>query len=70
MNIPGAHPQMVNNECANFQKNPCTHFLEHAWTKFRPHRGTVRQTDRWKPIYSPNSFAGGMIRAGIKSFQN
>ena len=45
MKIPGAHLQMVSNECANFQKNPCTHFLEHAWTKSCPQTGD-RQTDR------------------------
>ena len=45
MKIQGAHLQMVSNECANFQKNPCTHFLEHAWTKSCPQMGD-RQTDR------------------------
>ena len=28
-----------------FQKNPCSHLLEHAWTKSCPQMG-VRQTDR------------------------
>ena len=33
MKIPGAHPQMVSNKLQiNFQKNPCTYFLEHACT--------------------------------------
>ena len=60
MKIPGAHLQMLNNQCTNFQKNPCTHFSEHAWTNSysqtvdtqtdgrtdrRTDRQTVRQTD-------------------------
>ena len=27
MKIPGAHLRMVSKESKNFQKNPCTHFL-------------------------------------------
>ena len=49
MKMPGAHLQMVSNQYTNFQKNPCTHFSEHAWTKSRPQtedRHTDRQTDR------------------------
>ena len=41
----GAYPEMVGNECINFQKNPCTHFFEHAWTKSCPQTGD-RRTDR------------------------
>ena len=26
MKIPGAYLQIVSNQCANFQKNSCTHF--------------------------------------------
>ena len=51
MKIPGEHLQMASNQCSNFQKNLCTHFLEqgnesleHAWTKSSPQTG-VRQTD-------------------------
>ena len=45
MKIPDAHFHIVSNMCINFQKNPCTHFLEHAWTKSCPQMG-VRQMDR------------------------
>ena len=33
MKILNAHLLLVNNECTNFQKNPCTNFFEHAWKK-------------------------------------
>ena len=46
---------MVRNQCTNFQKNPCSHILEYAWTKSCPQTGdrqtdkqTDRQTDRMK----------------------
>ena len=40
MKIPGAHPQMVSNKLQiNFQKNPCTYFLDHACTKPCPQMG-------------------------------
>ena len=65
MKHPGAHLQIVSNECTNFQKNPCTHLLEHE-TKSCPPTGdrqsdrwTDRQTDRVKPIYPQTLFAGG-----------
>ena len=32
MKIPGARLQMTSNKCTNFQRNVCTHYLEHAWT--------------------------------------
>ena len=55
MKIPGAHPQMVSNKLQiNFQKNPCTYFLDHACTKPCPQMGyreRERLTDRLKPIY-------------------
>ena len=62
MKITGAHLQTVVNECTNFQKNPCTHFLGHAWTESCPQTGdrqtdkqtdkqTDRRTDRVKTIY-------------------
>ena len=59
MKISGTHFQRVST---HFQKNSCTHFLEHAWTKSCPHIGKdgqiKRQTDRVKPIYTPQtSFA-------------
>ena len=44
MKISGAHLQMVNNQCTNFKKNPCTHIIEHAWTKSYPQTRN-RQTD-------------------------
>ena len=47
MNIASAHLQMMSNQCTDFQKNPCTHFLEQAWTKSRSQTGDG-QTDRWK----------------------
>ena len=53
MKIPSTHIQIVSNEYTNFQKNPCTHLLEHVWTKSCP------QTEgRVKPIYPQTSFAG------------
>ena len=45
MKILGAHLLMVSNKCTNIQKNPCTHFLEHACTKSCPQTGD-RQTHR------------------------
>ena len=45
MKIPGAHLQIVGNECTNFLKNPCTHLLEHLWTKSSPQMRTDRQID-------------------------
>ena len=59
MNISGAHFQIVSNKSTHFQKNPCTHFLEHAWTKSWGKDGQInRKTDRVKPIYTPQtSFA-------------
>ena len=58
MTIPGAHLQMVSNQCTYFQKKPCSNQLEHAWTKSCPKKGvrqTEIQTDRptysVKPIY-------------------
>ena len=47
MKIPSAHLQMVSNKCTNFQKNPCTHFTQHAWNKIMSTHGgqTDRQTD-------------------------
>ena len=54
MTIPGAHLQLVSNQCTNFQKNPCTHFSEHAWTKSCPQTGDWQTEDRVKPIYPPN----------------
>ena len=35
----------MNNKYTNFQKNPCTHVLEHAWTKSCPQAQIDRQTD-------------------------
>ena len=48
MKIPSAHLQMVSNKCTNFQKNPCTHFTQHAWNKIMSTHGgqTDRQIDR------------------------
>ena len=46
MKIPGAHLHMVSNECTNFQKNTCTQFLEHAWTKSCLQTGE-RMTEGW-----------------------
>ena len=73
MIITGAHLQTVVNECTHFQKNPCTHFLGHAWTKSCPQTGdrrtdkqtdkqTDRRTDRVKTIYPvpQTPFAGGI----------
>ena len=40
MKIPGAHLQMVSNQCTDFHKNVCTHLLESC-----PQTGD-RQTDR------------------------
>ena len=59
---------MVSNQCTIFQKNPCTHLLEHVWTKSCPQTGikktarrTDRRTDRVKPIYPPKpSFVEGI----------
>ena len=45
MKIPGVNLHIVNNEYTNFQKNPCTHVLEHAWTKSCPQAQIDRQTD-------------------------
>ena len=45
MKIPDAHPQMVSNKCSSFQKNPCAHFLQHAWNKSCPQTGDRQQTD-------------------------
>ena len=70
MKIPGAHLQIVSNQCTHFQKNLCTHLLEYAWTKSCPQTGdreTDGQTDRWKDrqtdrvkiIYPPNFICGG-----------
>ena len=44
LKIQGAHRQIMINECINFQKNLCTRFLEHAWTKSCSQTGD-RQTD-------------------------
>ena len=77
MKIPGAHLQIMSNKCTNFQKNPCIHLLEHAWTKSCPQTGDRktdrqtdgqmdRQTDRVKPIYPPQTlFAGGIMKNNI-----
>ena len=68
---PPPHPR-VSDQCMNMKKNPCIHFLEHAWSKSCLHtrdRRTDRRTDRQtnkknrqtdsvKPIYSETSFAG------------
>ena len=43
MNIPGAHLLIVSNQCTDFQKNPYTHFSEHAGKISCPQ--TDRQTD-------------------------
>ena len=45
MKIPSAHLQMVSNKCTNFQKNPCTRFLEHAYKKIMSTDGD-RQIDK------------------------
>ena len=39
MKIPGVNLHIVNYKYTNFQKNPCTHVLEHAWTKSCPQTG-------------------------------
>ena len=49
--ITDAHFQNVSYRSSNFQKNPCTHILEHAWLLFLPQTGTDRQTDRLNPIF-------------------
>ena len=46
MKIPGAHLQMMSNQCTDFHKNSCTNLLESC-----PQTGDRqinRQTDRWK----------------------
>lgn len=67
MRIPGAHLQMVINQCTNFQKkkhasiSPNMRGQNHVPTYGGQ---TERQTDRVKPIYSPHpktSFAEGII---------
>ena len=55
----------ASNQCTNFQKNPCSHLLEHAWTKSCPQTGvwqTKGQTDRrtgWNKDPPPNFVCGG-----------
>ena len=64
MKIPDAYLQMVSNTCTSFQKNPCAHFLQHAWNKSCPqtverqtdNRLTDKQTDNVKAIYPPPKF--------------
>ena len=66
MKMPCAHFQMVRKKCANFKKNPCTHLLEHAWTKSCPQTGDRErdgQTDRrtgWNQYTPQTSFAWGI----------
>ena len=77
MKIQGAHLQMTSNQCTNFQKNLCTHFLEHEWTVSCPQTGvkqTDGQKDRWTegwmdrhtdrviPIYPLNFVHKGIIK--------
>ena len=53
MKIPGAHLQMVSNQCTDFHKNVCTHLLESCpqtgdrQTNRQTDRRKDRQTDRW-----------------------
>ena len=58
MKISFAHFQMMSNRCTKFQKNPCTHSVEHAWPKSCPQMRD-RQTDKWidrqvEPMYPQN----------------
>ena len=84
MKIPDACFQMVSNQYTNFQKNPCTHLLEHAWTKSCSQTGD-RQTDGHGEanIPPPPNFVwkgggyknfvwggGGIIIANVHKFWN
>ena len=53
MKIPGVNLHIVNNKYTNFQKNPCTHVLEHAWTKSCPQAQIDRQTDGQRETNMP-----------------
>ena len=65
MKILSAHLQMLNNKYTNFQKNPWTYVLEHAWTISCPQTGvrlTGRQTDMSDNVkqYTPELRSQGL----------
>ena len=45
MIIASAHLQMMSNQCTDFQKNPCTHLLDHRGQNHVHRRVTDGQTD-------------------------
>ena len=57
MKIPGAHLQMVSNECVNFLKKSMQPFLRTCVDKLMSTDGG--QTDRLNPIYPLNFVCGG-----------
>ena len=62
---------MVSYQCKNFQKNPCIHFSEHAWTKSFSQTGDRRTDNQEKnrkgeTNITPTSFPGSIIIISIE----